>query len=172
MKARSRDRACKQTHSSLIGQANVFSSKDISYYIISLGCAKNQVDSERINGALDSAGFVQADSSEHADIIIINTCGFITEAKEESIEVIFDALDQQKAAGKKNLKKFYQGNRVIERDFGRRVVVVGCLTQRYREELEIEIPEVDFILGIPDSRFVGLMSRKFNIAAGRINVAA
>jgi ribosomal protein S12 methylthiotransferase len=168
LNARSRDRACDHTHLCLIGQVNVFSSKDISYYIISLGCAKNQVDSERINGALDSAGYIQTGSSEHADIIIINTCGFITEAKEESIEVIFDALEQQKMAGKKNLKKFYQDNRVLDRDFGRRVVVVGCLSQRYREELEIEIPEVDFIHGIPDNNFVEFMSRKFSIDAGRI----
>lgn len=145
----------------------MFSSKDISYYIISLGCAKNQVDSERINGALGSAGFVQAGSSEQADIIIINTCGFVTEAKEESIEVIFDALEQQKAAGKKNLKKYYQESRVLDRDFGRRVAVAGCLSQRYREELEMEIPEVDFIHGIPGKSFVELLARKFGIAIGR-----
>jgi ribosomal protein S12 methylthiotransferase len=145
----------------------VFSSKDISFYIISLGCAKNLVDSERINGALESAGLVQAGASEQSDIIIINTCGFITEAKEESIEVIFDALEQQKASGKKNLKKYYQESRVLERDFGRRVAVVGCLSQRYHEELEMEIPEVDFIHGIPGKSFVELLARKFDIAIGR-----
>jgi ribosomal protein S12 methylthiotransferase len=148
----------------------VFFSKDISFYIISLGCAKNLVDSERINGALESAGFVMTDSSDQADIIIINTCGFITEAKEESIEVIFKALEQQKASGKKNLKDYYREGRVLKRDFGRRVAVVGCLSQRYHEELEIEIPEVDFIHGIPGKSFVELLARKFDISIGRYSL--
>ncbi|HOQ13135.1 MAG TPA: 30S ribosomal protein S12 methylthiotransferase RimO, partial [Spirochaetota bacterium] len=55
----------------------MFDSRKISFYIISLGCSKNLVDSERINGAMISAGFKPADNSEEADIVIINTCGFI-----------------------------------------------------------------------------------------------
>jgi ribosomal protein S12 methylthiotransferase len=144
----------------------VFQSQDISFYIISLGCAKNQVDSERINGSLVSAGYISAEASEHADIIIINTCGFITEAKEESIAMIFDAVEQQKASGDKNMKPFYQDGRTLLRDFGRRVVAAGCLPQRYHEELELEIPEIDFLQGVPDGRFVELMSRKFLVSAG------
>ncbi|MBN1497975.1 MAG: 30S ribosomal protein S12 methylthiotransferase RimO [Spirochaetes bacterium] len=142
----------------------MFQSQDISFHIISLGCAKNQVDSERINGALLSAGYLPAESSEHADIIIINTCGFITDAKEESIAMIFDAVEQQKSSGESNMKPFFREGRVLSRDFGRRVVVVGCLSQRYPEALEIEIPEIDFLVGVPDGRFVELMSGKLHVA--------
>jgi len=141
----------------------LFSSQDISCYIISLGCAKNLVDSERINGALSAAGYLKAESSEDADIIIINTCGFITEAKEESIEVIFDAIEQQRSAGKKNLKRFYREDGQAKRDFGRRVVVAGCLSGRYREEILRDIPEIDFLYGLPDGRFVERMSKELDI---------
>ncbi|MBP7737212.1 MAG: 30S ribosomal protein S12 methylthiotransferase RimO [Spirochaetes bacterium] len=141
----------------------MFSSQDISFYIISLGCAKNQVDSERINGALASAGYAPAESSEDADVIIINTCGFITDAKEESIEVIFDAIGQQRAAGKKNIKPFYGDNTMEKRDFGRRVAVVGCLSERYREEILSDIPEIDFLYGLPDGYFVDALSRALSV---------
>ena len=142
----------------------MFSSRDISCYIISLGCAKNLVDSERINGALSAAGYCHAESSEDADIIIINTCGFITEAKEESIEVIFDAIEQQQSSGKKNLKRFYREDGPEKRNFGRRVVVAGCLSGRYREDILRDIPEIDFLYGLPDGRFVERMSRDLGIS--------
>ncbi len=142
----------------------MFSSQDISCYIISLGCAKNLVDSERINGALATAGYRKAESSEEADIIIVNTCGFITEAKEESIGVIFEALGQQHSSGKKNLKQFFRNDGSEERDFGRRVVVTGCLSGRYREEILSDIPEIDFLYGLPDGRFIERMSRELCVA--------
>ncbi len=141
----------------------MFSSQDISFYIISLGCAKNQVDSERINGALASAGYMRAEASEDADIIIINTCGFITEAKEESIEVIFDAIGQQRASGKKNIKPFYGDTSAGKRDFGRRVAVVGCLSERYRNEILSEIQEIDFLYGLPDGNFVEALSGALSV---------
>ncbi len=142
----------------------MFSSHDITCHIISLGCAKNLVDSERINGALSTAGYLKAVSPEEADIIIINTCGFITEAKEESIEVIFDAIDQQRSAGKKNMKNFYRDSRSETRDFGRRVVVAGCLSRRYRDEILSDIPEIDFLYGLPDARFVERMSGELGVS--------
>lgn len=144
----------------------VFSSKDISFYIISLGCAKNLVDSERVNGSMISAGFIPAESSPVADILIINTCGFIKDAKEESIEVIFDALEQQRgnAAGV-NLKRFGEGGTAMK-DFGKKVVVTGCMTQRYPEQVVAEIPEIDFLYGIPDERFVERMSRRLCVNPG------
>lgn len=127
------------------------SSRDIRFHIISLGCAKNQVDSERVNGAMLSSGFLPAPSGEEADIIIINTCGFIEDAKEESIALIFDALGERdgRPAG----------------EFGRKAVVIGCLSQRYRDALLAEIPEIDYLEGIPDDGFVERMSRHFGIAA-------
>lgn len=142
----------------------VFSSQDISYYIISLGCSKNQVDSERLNGALAGAGYAHAAGPEQADIIIINTCGFINAAKEESIEVIFDAIDQQKQAPGENLKPFLRGGSPGLKDFGRRVAVAGCLSRRYPDALAQDIPEIDYIHGLTDG-FVPGMSRRFGIAA-------
>lgn len=97
--------------------------------IISLGCAKNQVDGEMLLAALEAGGFTPAEPEE-ADIVLINTCGFIESAKKESIETILELarLKAEGAIGK--------------------LVVTGCLAQRYREELAREIPEADVVLGI------------------------
>ena len=141
----------------------LFSSRDISYYIISLGCSKNQVDSERLNGALGGAGYVPAPDSEQADIIIINTCGFITAAKQESIEVIFDAIGQQRKA-RENLKPYLDAGKPVLKDFGRRVAVAGCLSQRYPCELASDIPEIDYLHGLTDG-FVAGMGRKLGISS-------
>jgi ribosomal protein S12 methylthiotransferase len=106
----------------------VFYSKDISFYIISLGCSKNLVDSERINGEMLSAGYKPADSAEEAGIIIINTCGFIRPAKEESIEVILDALSLKEEHGESL-------HLIEEESFAKKVVVTGCLSKRYFDDL-------------------------------------
>ena len=103
--------------------------KDID--IITLGCSKNLVDSERLMGMLKAAGFNpnHDPAAPKAKIAVINTCGFIGDAKEESINMILDYV-QAKQAGK--ISKLY---------------VMGCLSQRYREELQKEIPEVDKFYG-------------------------
>lgn len=95
--------------------------------IITLGCSKNLVDAERLMFQLELAGYKCVHDSEHpnGEIAIINTCGFIGDAKEESIEIILQ-FAERKTKGK--LRKLY---------------VMGCLSQRYKEELPIEIPEVD-----------------------------
>ena len=95
--------------------------------IITLGCSKNLVDAERLMRQLDLAGYkcVHDSSNPQGEIAIINTCGFIGDAKEESIEIILQ-FAERKTKGK--LRKLY---------------VMGCLSQRYRDELPIEIPEVD-----------------------------
>jgi ribosomal protein S12 methylthiotransferase len=98
-------------------------------YLISLGCSKNKVDSEVILGILLQDGFVPAANLEEADVAIINTCAFIQEAVEESIETILD-LVHKKEEGKINT-----------------LVVTGCLPQRYGEEVAREIPEVDLWVG-------------------------
>lgn len=98
-------------------------------HLTSLGCAKNLVDSEKILGLLKSNNFDIVDNIKNADIEIINTCGFIIDAKRESIDEIMNAIELKENG---NLKK---------------VIVVGCLTQRYKEELEKEIPEVDVFFG-------------------------
>jgi ribosomal protein S12 methylthiotransferase len=98
--------------------------------LISLGCEKNLVDSEMILGVCKEAGFEIKTDLNEVDIIIINTCGFITSAKEEAINTIFEALD-------------YQEN-------GTKIVVTGCLVQRYLDDLKKEIPEVDLYIPIKD----------------------
>ncbi|MBQ9188339.1 MAG: 30S ribosomal protein S12 methylthiotransferase RimO, partial [Clostridia bacterium] len=97
---------------------------------VSLGCAKNQVDTENMLGLLRAAGFGIVSDPEEADILIVNTCGFILPAKEESIETIFE-MAQYKKAGTCRL-----------------LVVTGCLSERYRKELTEEMPEVDLFLGV------------------------
>ncbi len=99
--------------------------------IITLGCSKNLVDSERLMGMLEYVGFECTHDSEQpeGEIAIINTCGFIGDAKEESINTILEFVNRKNNG---LLKKIY---------------VMGCLSQRYKEELEKEIPEVDKFYG-------------------------
>ncbi len=95
-------------------------------YCLTLGCAKNKVDSECLAGALEAAGHSLVQSVGEAEAAIVNTCGFIRPAVEESVEAILD-LEELKRTGK--LKK---------------IGVVGCLVNRYREGLIAEVPSVDF----------------------------
>ena len=101
----------------------------VTIALISLGCAKNQVDSETMLGMLKRRGYRFTPEPARADIVIINTCGFIEDAKKEAIEQIFDAV------------------RLKEAGLVRGVIVTGCLSQRYRAEIAAEIPEVDAFLG-------------------------
>lgn len=100
--------------------------------VITLGCSKNTVDSERLINQLKLNKFDIAGNPEKSDTIIINTCGFIEAAKEESINTILSAVELKKAG---KLKK---------------VIVTGCLSQRYKEDLIKEIPEVDVFFGTED----------------------
>nr|WP_302592120.1 30S ribosomal protein S12 methylthiotransferase RimO [uncultured Marvinbryantia sp.] len=96
---------------------------------ISLGCDKNLVDSEEMLGLLSGKGYAMTDDEEQADIIIINTCCFINDAKEESVQTILEMAEHRKKGTCKAL------------------IVTGCLAQRYREEITTEIKEVDAVLG-------------------------
>ncbi|MEW6774440.1 MAG: 30S ribosomal protein S12 methylthiotransferase RimO [Bacteroidota bacterium] len=102
--------------------------------IITLGCSKNLVDSENLMGELSALGFNVAHESndEEQDIVIINTCGFIASAKEESIQTILQFAEVKK-------------NKWIEK-----LYVTGCLSERYKDELQNEIPEVDAFFGTRD----------------------
>jgi len=147
----------------------VFVPSDLSFYIISLGCSKNLVDSERINGGMISAGFNPAESAEESDIIIINTCGFIRDAKEESIEVILDAVSLKEGDDETERLYMDHGKRTY-RNFTRKVAVTGCLSKRYYNEIRADMPEVDFLYGIPDSDFIPGMCRAFGVAVpGTVN---
>jgi len=108
--------------------------EDLPYRIsiISLGCPKNLVDSEIMLGVLDRAGYEITHIPEEADIIIVNTCAFIDEAKEEAIDTIIQA-GQLKEEG--NCSK---------------LIVAGCLAQRYKDELLVEMPEIDALVGVSE----------------------
>jgi len=101
-----------------------------SIYLHSLGCDKNLVDSEIMLGLLNESGYSHATEARLADVIIVNTCGFIRESVEEGIETILEFSANKKTG---NCKK---------------LVVTGCMAQRYKDEIKKEIPEVDIILGV------------------------
>ena len=96
---------------------------------ISLGCDKNLVDTEVMLGMLASRGYQMVEEETQADVIVINTCCFVHDAKEESIQNILEMAEYKKEGRLKAL------------------IVTGCLAQRYRQEILDEIPEVDAVLG-------------------------
>lgn len=97
--------------------------------LVNLGCAKNVVDSEEMLGILQRDGY-GIDAGSPGDVVVVNTCGFIEDARQESIDAILEAVEQKK------------------RGDVRKVIVVGCLAQRYGKELARELPEVDVFLGV------------------------
>lgn len=98
--------------------------------MISLGCPKNQVDAEHMLALMDAKGWEIVDYVDGCDVVIVNTCGFIDDAKKEAIENILDMVELKKEG-------------VIGK-----IIVTGCLAQRYKEEIVKEIPEVDAVVGI------------------------
>ncbi|WP_199623402.1 30S ribosomal protein S12 methylthiotransferase RimO [Paenibacillus alkalitolerans] len=100
--------------------------------VVTLGCEKNLVDSEIMSGLVAQRGYSLVDDKEEATVIIVNTCGFIDAAKEESVNTILDMAELKQTG---NLKA---------------LIVSGCLTQRYKEELMKEMPEIDGIVGTGD----------------------
>lgn len=97
-------------------------------WLSTLGCAKNQVDSEKLIAMISEAGYRWADTPEEADVVMVNTCAFIEEARAESVETILDLEDRKRP--------------------GARSVVIGCMAQRFGSEVESALPEVDTVLGI------------------------
>ena len=113
--------------------------------VISLGCAKNLVDTENLLGLLNASGQELTTSYQEAEAIIINTCGFIAPAKEEAINTILEVADYKQA----NLKK---------------LIVMGCLAQRYKPELEKEMPEVDCFIAIEEYKHLNqILSKALDI---------
>jgi ribosomal protein S12 methylthiotransferase len=108
-------------------------------HFVSLGCPKNRVDSEVMVGVAQDRGFAPTDDAEDAEVIVINTCGFIEAAKRESIETILE-MAQLKQTGS-----------------CRKLVVTGCLSQRYAGDLAADMPEVDHFLGSSDMLNLGVV---------------
>ena len=98
--------------------------------MISLGCPKNQVDAEMMLAKLKDAGFEITSDESEADAVIVNTCGFIEEAKQEAIENILDVASYKKEGNLKSL------------------IVTGCLAERYKDEIKEQMPEVDVVVGL------------------------
>ena len=103
-------------------------------HLASLGCAKNLVDSEKLLGRLATAGALVGAEAEEADIVIVNTCGFIAPAREESIQTILDYSGLRKTGSIKKL------------------IVMGCMAERYADELESDLPDVDIFFGLHSHR--------------------
>ncbi|MFN4245917.1 MAG: 30S ribosomal protein S12 methylthiotransferase RimO [Brevinematia bacterium] len=122
-------------------------------FIETLGCAKNIVDSERVGFLLSSYGAKIVSDPETADIVMVNTCGFIEDAKQQSIDYILSY-----AKLKEDLKK---------KGKDQKLVVFGCLAERYKDELLDEIPEIDFICGVRDY-FIMLKSLNSNGNGGKV----
>ena len=99
-----------------------------SLWLTTLGCAKNQVDSEKVIAMLSEAGYTWADSPETADVVMTNTCAFIEDARAESVETILE-LEDRKADGARS-------------------IVIGCMAQRFGTEVADALPEVDAVLGL------------------------
>ncbi|HXH56931.1 30S ribosomal protein S12 methylthiotransferase RimO [Iamia sp.] len=102
-----------------------------SYHVETLGCPKNQVDSEKLTGRLVADGLIEASEPTDADVVVVNTCAFIDEARQESIDTILALAD-------------------VRRE-GSRLVVTGCMAERYGDELAAELPEVDAVVGFGQS---------------------
>ena len=116
--------------------------------VVSLGCSKNQVDTERILGCFSDAGYTITPYPQEAEVILVNTCGFITPAKEESINTTFEMAQYKE-----------QGN-------CRLLVMSGCLSQRYGAELEEAMPEVDLFWGVKDPE--GLVRKVSQMLVNRL----
>ena len=97
------------------------------YWIETLGCPKNQVDSDKLVGTLLADGMNEAESAEGADLVVVNTCAFIEAARQESVDTILALSDRRKA--------------------GARLVVTGCMAERYGDELAEALPEVEQVSG-------------------------
>jgi ribosomal protein S12 methylthiotransferase len=97
------------------------------YYLQTLGCPKNQVDSDKLEGYLDAQGYDWVGDPADADLVVVNTCAFIEAARQESIETILSVADRRRP--------------------GARLVVTGCLAERYGDELRAALPEVDLVAG-------------------------
>ena len=104
--------------------------------VVTLGCARNEVDSEELAGRLEAGGFVLVDDAEDADTVVVNTCGFVEAAKKDSVDTLLEAADLKASAG--------NGGRA------QAVVAVGCLAERYGKDLAESLPEADAVLGFDD----------------------
>src|SRR6266699_2704146 len=113
-------------------QATGLDLQNVKIGMISLGCAKNLVDAEIMLGSVLQRGMEITSRAEEADVLVVNTCAFIDSAKEESIEAILEAHQQ----------------RGLTKRPGQKLIISGCMSQRFARELRQEMPEVDAFIGL------------------------
>ena len=123
----------------------------LSVAMVTLGCARNEVDSEELAGRLESDGFRLVDDPADADTVVVNTCGFVEAAKKDSVDSLLEAADL-KASGRPQA-----------------VVAVGCLAERYGKDLASSLPEADAVLGFDD--YPDIAARLRSIIAGETHEA-
>ncbi len=124
----------------------------LSVAMVTLGCARNEVDSEELAGRLEADGFLLVDDPEDADTVVVNTCGFVEAAKKDSVDTLLQAADL-KASGRPQA-----------------VVAVGCLAERYGKDLADSLPEADAVLGFDD--YPDIAARLRSIVSGEKHHAA
>src|SRR6266540_213916 len=130
---------------------------------VTLGCGRNEVDSHNAAGLLAASGYELVDDPEQADAIVVNTCAFIAPARQESIDTIFAALDLKapsvrrlhngasaEAARRESVETVLDASGLKEHGRAKAVVVMGCLAERYTEELRAELPEADAVVPFAD----------------------
>ena len=100
-----------------------------SVALVTLGCTRNEVDSEELAGRLAAEGWLLVDDADDADVAVVNTCGFVEQAKKDSIDALLEANDLKRTGRTQ------------------KVVAVGCMAERYGEQLAAELPEADAVLG-------------------------
>jgi MiaB/RimO family radical SAM methylthiotransferase len=131
--------------------------------IVTLGCGRNEVDSANAAGLLASSGYEVVDDPEQADAIVVNTCAFIAPARQESVDTIFSALALKapsarrlhndvsaEAARRESVETVLDASGLKEHGRAKAVVVMGCLAERYTEELRVELPEADAVVPFAD----------------------
>ena len=122
-----------------------------SVHIASLGCARNDVDSEELAARLELGGFTLVADPENAETVVVNTCGFVEQAKKDSIDTLLAAADLK------------------DEGAVRSVVAVGCMAERYGVELAKELPEADAVLGFDD--YADIADRLRSILDGERHVS-
>src|SRR5437763_226792 len=136
-------------------QATSMPLKRVKVGMISLGCAKNLVDAEVMLGSVLQHGMEITSRAEDADVLVVNTCAFIDSAKEESIQAILEA-HQQRGLNKRPDQK---------------LIVSGCMSQRFARELHNELPEVDAFIGLDQAKELGQIAEKIVARPSRLRDA-
>ncbi len=122
--------------------------------LVTLGCARNEVDSEELAGRLAADGWDLVEEAAEADVAVVNTCGFVEAAKKDSVDALLEANDLKSGEGS-------EGNRT------QAVVAVGCMAERYGKELAEALPEADGVLGFDD--YADISDRLQTILSGGVH---